>query len=105
MASAENGSASTGIPNAETVFPPANANGSTQPQAAPAFNDWSKSFHGLSTQPFSSEIAEILQAPIDPMDIEMKPGELVVLVPKASLTMFSPQMVSFTFPRSNTAES
>ncbi|KAG8956734.1 hypothetical protein FRC04_000212 [Tulasnella sp. 424] len=79
LASAENGSASTDIPNAETVFPPANANSSTQPQAAPAFNDWSKSFHGLSTEPFSPEIAEILQAPVDPMDIEMKPDGLIYL--------------------------
>jgi hypothetical protein len=36
--------------------------------------DWSRSYHGLSTQPFSVEVAEILQAPINPLDIEMKPG-------------------------------
>jgi len=36
--------------------------------------DWSRSYAGLSTQPFPSEVAEILQAPIDPMDIEVKPG-------------------------------
>jgi hypothetical protein len=36
--------------------------------------DWSRSYHGLSTQPFSIEVADILQAPIDPLDIEMKPG-------------------------------
>ncbi|KAG9045494.1 hypothetical protein FS837_006236 [Tulasnella sp. UAMH 9824] len=78
LASADNGSASASIPNADAVFPPAQ-NGAGQPQAAPAFNDWSKSFHGLSTEPFSSEIAEILQAPIDPMDIEMKPDGLIYL--------------------------
>lgn len=39
-----------------------------------AFNDWSKSYHGLSTQPFPAQCAEILQAPLDPHDIEMKPG-------------------------------
>lgn len=38
-------------------------------------NDWSKSYHGLSTQPFSKEISDLLQAPIDPLDIEMKPGK------------------------------
>lgn len=37
--------------------------------------DWSKSYHGLSQQPFPKEVADILLAPIDPMDIEMKPGE------------------------------
>lgn len=37
--------------------------------------DWTRSFHGLSTQPFSKETAEILQAPIDPLDLEMKPGK------------------------------
>lgn len=36
--------------------------------------DWSKSYHGLSSQPFSFEIADILQAPLDPNDVEMKPG-------------------------------
>lgn len=36
--------------------------------------DWSKSYHGLSSQAFSKDIAEILLAPIDPLDIEMKPG-------------------------------
>jgi len=37
-------------------------------------NDWSQSFHGLSTEPFSKEIAEALNEPIDPEDIEIKPG-------------------------------
>jgi hypothetical protein len=36
--------------------------------------DWSKSYHGLSSQAFSREIADILLAPIDPLDVEMKPG-------------------------------
>jgi Mitochondrial genome maintenance MGM101 len=36
--------------------------------------DWSKSYHGLSTQAFSKDIAEVLLAPIDPLDVEMKPG-------------------------------
>lgn len=36
--------------------------------------DWSKSYHGLSSQAFSKEIAEVLLAPIDPLDVEMKPG-------------------------------
>ena len=37
-------------------------------------SDWSRSYFGLSTEPFSKEIAIILQAPVDPLDIEVKPG-------------------------------
>ena len=36
--------------------------------------DWSKSYHGLSAQPFPKEVAEVLLAPIDPQDVEIKPG-------------------------------
>lgn len=42
-------------------------------------NDWSKSYHGLSAQPFAKEVAEVLQAPIDPLDIEQKPGMITML--------------------------
>lgn len=38
--------------------------------------DWSKSYSGLSTQPFAKEIADVLMAPLDPLDVEIKPGEL-----------------------------
>ena len=37
-------------------------------------SDWSRSFHGLSSQPFDKDITEILLAPVDPVDIEIKPG-------------------------------
>lgn len=37
--------------------------------------DWSRSYSGLSVQPFSKEVAEILQAPIEPLNVEVKPGE------------------------------
>lgn len=37
-------------------------------------HDWSRSFHGLSYEPFRKEAAQVLQAPIDPLDIEVKPG-------------------------------
>lgn len=36
--------------------------------------DWSRSYAGLSAQPFPKEVAEILQAPVEPLDIEIKPG-------------------------------
>lgn len=75
-----------------TVPPKATSNGSTilssngfddQPldtQADEASRvDWTKSFRGLSTEPFSKEAADILQAPIDPEDIEIKPDGIVYL--------------------------
>ena len=37
--------------------------------------DWSKSFSGLSSQPFAKEIADVLLAPLDIMDVEIKPGK------------------------------
>ena len=36
--------------------------------------DWSKSYHGLSAEPFSDHIRQILQTPVDPLDVECKPG-------------------------------
>lgn len=42
-------------------------------------DDWSRSYFGLSMQPFSAEIAEILQAPLDPEDVEMKPDGMIYL--------------------------
>ncbi|KAG1809248.1 mitochondrial genome maintenance MGM101 [Suillus variegatus] len=41
--------------------------------------DWSTSYHGLSMQAFSKDIANILLAPVDDMDIEMKPDGLIYL--------------------------
>ncbi|KXN89496.1 hypothetical protein AN958_05658 [Leucoagaricus sp. SymC.cos] len=41
--------------------------------------DWSKSYHGLSTEPFPKDITEILQNPIDPLDVEIKPDGLIYL--------------------------
>ena len=36
--------------------------------------DWSRSFHGLSAQPFSEEAVKVLTAPIEIDDVEIKPG-------------------------------
>ncbi|PFH47799.1 hypothetical protein AMATHDRAFT_151271 [Amanita thiersii Skay4041] len=41
--------------------------------------DWSRSFFGLSTQPFSKEITDTLLAPLKPEDIEIKPDGLIYL--------------------------
>lgn len=37
--------------------------------------DLSRSYSGLSVQPFSKEAASVLMAPIDPLSIEIKPGK------------------------------
>ena len=41
--------------------------------------DWARSFHGLSSQPFSKEAAETLLAPIPFDDVEVKPDGIVYL--------------------------
>ncbi|KAJ7489523.1 mitochondrial genome maintenance protein [Mycena latifolia] len=57
----------------------------TPPSALPdltlddSATDWSKSYSGLSQQAFSKEIADVLLAPLDPMDIEIKPDGLLYL--------------------------
>jgi hypothetical protein len=48
--------------------------------------DWSKSYHGLSVQAFAKEIADVLMAPLDPMDVEIKPG--VFIFPVLPVPMF-----------------
>ncbi|KAG8747086.1 hypothetical protein FRC10_002502 [Ceratobasidium sp. 414] len=45
----------------------------------PNTTDWYTSFHGLSAQPFPKEAAEILMAPLEPMDVEIKPDGLLYL--------------------------
>jgi hypothetical protein len=42
-------------------------------------NDWMKSFHGLSVEPFKPEISQILQAPINMNDVEIKPDGIIYL--------------------------
>ncbi|BFZ61241.1 hypothetical protein YB2330_002300 [Saitoella coloradoensis] len=41
--------------------------------------DWSRSFHGLSVEPFPKEVADVLMAPLDPGDIEIKPDGILYL--------------------------
>lgn len=41
---------------------------------APTGTDWSRSYSGLSTTPFPKEVSDILMAPIESDDIEIKPG-------------------------------
>ncbi|KAL4880692.1 mitochondrial genome maintenance MGM101-domain-containing protein [Aspergillus karnatakaensis] len=41
--------------------------------------DWTRSFHGLSAEPFPKEAADILLAEQDPADVEIKPDGIVYL--------------------------
>ncbi|CAK7905478.1 mitochondrial genome maintenance protein Mgm101p [[Candida] anglica] len=41
--------------------------------------NWSESFHGLGTAPFSKEASDVLLAPLDNEDIEIKPDGLLYL--------------------------
>ncbi|KAJ6031319.1 Mitochondrial genome maintenance protein [Penicillium herquei] len=41
--------------------------------------DWTRSFHGLSAEPFSKEAADILLAEIDAHEVEIKPDGIVYL--------------------------
>lgn len=45
----------------------------------PSGVDWSSSFNGLSVQPFSKEAADILLAPIEKKDVEIKPDGIIYL--------------------------
>ncbi|KAI0650446.1 mitochondrial genome maintenance MGM101-domain-containing protein [Trametes meyenii] len=45
----------------------------------PSHPDWSRSYFGLSTQPFPKEAADVLMTPLDPQDVEIKPDGLVYL--------------------------
>lgn len=46
---------------------------------SPSHIDWSKSFHGLSVEPFSKEAADILLAPLETDDVEIKPDGIIYL--------------------------
>ncbi len=41
--------------------------------------DWTRSFHGLSSEAFSPDAAKALLAPIDPDEIEVKPDGIIYL--------------------------
>ncbi|KZT71624.1 mitochondrial genome maintenance MGM101 [Daedalea quercina L-15889] len=58
---------------------PLNSEPDTIPPSDGTPTDWSKSYHGLSTQPFSKEISDVLLTPIDPLDVEIKPDGLLYL--------------------------
>lgn len=45
----------------------------------PTHIDWTNSFHGLSVEPFAKDAADVLLAPLDPEDIEIKPDGIIYL--------------------------
>ncbi|KAK5070226.1 hypothetical protein LTR64_002066 [Lithohypha guttulata] len=45
----------------------------------PSRVDWSKSFHGLSSEAFPKEAADILLAPLDPEVVEIKPDGIIFM--------------------------
>lgn len=47
---------------------------STTPTIEDNSTDWSRSFHGLSAEPFSKEVLDVLAEPLNPEDVEIKPG-------------------------------
>ncbi|KAI1090480.1 Mgm101p-domain-containing protein [Rostrohypoxylon terebratum] len=63
--------AASGVPLPDVPATESDANGSPI--------DWTQSFHGLGTSSFGPETAQILQAPLDPEDIEVKPDGIIYL--------------------------
>ncbi|KAF7324822.1 Mitochondrial genome maintenance protein [Mycena kentingensis (nom. inval.)] len=49
------------------------------PEPLDGATDWSKSYAGLSEQAFPKEVADILMAPLEPEDIEIKPDGIIYL--------------------------
>lgn len=72
------------IPEASTAFSQtANGGAADTAFASPPGGgngiDWSSSFHGLSTIPFSPEVAAVLMKPIPFEDVEIKPDGIIYL--------------------------
>ncbi|KAL1888998.1 hypothetical protein Sste5346_009178 [Sporothrix stenoceras] len=82
-AAAEAARYASSVPPLDPSLPPVPE--ATGPAQGPAVDplappvDWSASFHGLSTTPFSPEVARVLMTPIDPLDIEIKPDGILYL--------------------------
>lgn len=70
------GKTSSGLYSLDT---PPQPNSSSSQQQQQQGIDWTQSFEGLGLQPFPERIAEILTAPIDENDIEIKPDGMIYL--------------------------
>ncbi|KAI6146135.1 mitochondrial genome maintenance MGM101-domain-containing protein [Pisolithus tinctorius] len=69
----------TSASTASFTTPQAAFVGELQPGNDPLATDWSRSYYGLSSQAYSKDIADVLLAPIDERDIEIKPDGLIYL--------------------------
>lgn len=67
---------SSNIPPALSFAPERNL----QNSPGDAGNDWSRSYFGLSSEAFPKQVADVLMAPIEPLDVEMKPGDYSLLL-------------------------
>lgn len=73
VAAKPNGAAPAGTtPYAEAEG--AGASAAPAEASGDAPTDWSRSYYGLSQQPFAKEVADVLLAPVDAQDVEIKPG-------------------------------
>ncbi len=71
--------ATSSPPSSETLPAPPTAQAFAVQDDDPSNVDWTRSFHGLSAEPFSKEAADILMAPLSPDDVEIKPDGIVYL--------------------------
>lgn len=64
-----------------TPSPSPSPAGSSEPTLSSSGDriDWTRSFHGLSAEPFPKETADILLAPTDPEEVEIKPDGIIYL--------------------------
>ncbi|KIW55941.1 mitochondrial genome maintenance protein mgm101 [Exophiala xenobiotica] len=71
--------ATSSPPSSETLPAPPTAQAFAVQDDDPSNVDWTRSFHGLSAEPFSKEAAGILMEPLSPDDVEIKPDGIVYL--------------------------
>ncbi|OAX84691.1 mitochondrial genome maintenance protein MGM101 [Emergomyces africanus] len=69
----------TGLADKPTDLDLPDATNNTSSSSSKDHVDWTRSFHGLSAQPFSKEAAEILLQEVNPDDVEIKPDGIVYL--------------------------
>ncbi|KAI1078770.1 Mgm101p-domain-containing protein [Whalleya microplaca] len=65
------------LPDAPPAADPTTTNGENGNGSNPI--DWTQSYHGLGTSAFGPEVAAVLQAPLDPDDVEVKPDGIIYL--------------------------
>ncbi|CAD6585653.1 MAG: hypothetical protein CYPHOPRED_003166 [Cyphobasidiales sp. Tagirdzhanova-0007] len=59
------------LPSAQPAF--------DAPNPTPSLHDWSRSFHGLASEAFPSDVISALLAPLSDLDVEIKPDGLLYL--------------------------